>query len=50
MDLRFQENIFRLQVAVDELSLLQHRKRVQQLRREDLDELSRKATKLVLLD
>lgn len=47
---RFQQNIFRFQITMDQTSIFQDRHGVQQLRCEDFDKLSTQALELILLD
>ena len=49
-NLRLQQDILWLQIAVNEPCFLQHRQRVQELTHEDLDQLGAQTLELILLD
>ena len=49
-DSRLQKDVLRFEIAVDEPRFLQNRQSVEQLGREDLDELRAETLELVLLD
>lgn len=49
-NLRHEENVFGFEVTVDEAGLIEDCEGIEELSGENLDELSAKATKLVLFD